>query len=91
MQDDKYTLRKQRSLDMLNNGLDPVKNTFNEYFIPSQTERDKMKCWRQGCYNKRLEGCTHYQCQKHHKLLCVEQDYKDTMNGYCQLVSKVRR
>jgi len=41
MQDEKYVLRKQRSLDMLSKGLEPIKNGTNEYFIPSQTEQGK--------------------------------------------------
>jgi transposase-like protein len=41
MRDDKYVLRKERSLDMLNNGFEPVKNGFNEYFVPSQSDKSK--------------------------------------------------
>jgi len=36
MQNEKYKLRKARSLKMLNSGVEPVKNGFNEYYIPSQ-------------------------------------------------------
>lgn len=41
MENSKYQARKQRSLDMLKAGVEPVKDGFNEYWIPSQTEKDK--------------------------------------------------
>lgn len=43
MENEKYQARKQRSMDMLNSGVEPVKNGFNEYFVPSQTENKKYK------------------------------------------------
>jgi len=41
MEQTKYTLRKARSEDMLKSGVEPVKDGFNEYWIPSQTDRGK--------------------------------------------------
>lgn len=43
MDDQKYETRKARSQEMLNSGIQPVKNTFNEYFIPSQSSDKKYK------------------------------------------------
>ncbi|HLC61039.1 MAG TPA: IS6 family transposase [Candidatus Nanoarchaeia archaeon] len=40
MQKEKYETRKARSLDMLKNGVEPIKNGFNEYFIPSQYDKN---------------------------------------------------
>jgi len=36
-----YELRKERSQEMLQNGLEPIKDGFNEYWIPSQTDKSK--------------------------------------------------
>ena len=36
-----YETRKERSMDMLKNGVEPVKDGFNEYWIPSQYEKGK--------------------------------------------------
>lgn len=36
MENKKYQARKQRSLQMLQSGVEPIKNGFNEYYIPSQ-------------------------------------------------------
>jgi len=41
MQQKIYELRKQKSLEMLNNGIEPIKDGFNEYFIPSQSAKNK--------------------------------------------------
>lgn len=41
MKNEDYTARKQRSLDMLNNGVEPINDGFNEYWIPSQTDKNK--------------------------------------------------
>ena len=41
MEKTKYETRKARSMEMLNNGVEPIKNGFNEYFIPSQTDKSK--------------------------------------------------
>ncbi len=41
MEQEKYETRKQRSLDMLKSGVEPIKDGFNEYFIPSQTDKNK--------------------------------------------------
>ena len=41
MEKAKYETRKARSLDMLKSGVEPIKNGFNEYLIPSQVEKDK--------------------------------------------------
>lgn len=41
MEAEKYQARKQKSLDMLNNGIEPIKDGFNEYFIPSQSDKTK--------------------------------------------------
>lgn len=41
MQNEKYTLRKERSLTMLKDGVEPIKNGFNEYFVPSQNNTQK--------------------------------------------------
>lgn len=38
---EKYELRKARSLQMLNEGLEPVSDGINEYWIPSQTDKNK--------------------------------------------------
>ena len=43
MENGKYETRKARSLDMLKSGVEPVKDGFNEYFIPSQTGRHTRK------------------------------------------------
>ena len=34
MEKAKYETRKAKSLDMLKSGVEPIKNGFNEYFIP---------------------------------------------------------
>src|SRR3989344_2603533 len=39
--DEKYLSRKARSVEMLQNGVTPIKDGFNEYFIPSQYENGK--------------------------------------------------
>lgn len=41
MQKEKYETRKARSLDMLKSGVEPIKDGFNEYLIPSQVEKNK--------------------------------------------------
>ena len=41
MENEKYATRKQRSLDMLKAGVEPVKDGFNEYSIPSQTKQGR--------------------------------------------------
>ena len=41
MEQEKYETRKARSLDMLKSGVEPIKNGFNEYFIPSQADKNK--------------------------------------------------
>jgi ABC-type xylose transport system substrate-binding protein len=41
MDKENYEKRKQKSRDMLNNGVELVKHGFNEYYIPSQIEKDK--------------------------------------------------
>jgi len=41
MENMSYKLRKQRSETMLNQGLEPVKDGFNEYWIPSQNDKNK--------------------------------------------------
>ena len=41
MQNQKYKTRKARSMQMLKEGVEPVKDGFNEYFIPSQTDKNK--------------------------------------------------
>src|SRR3989338_8723525 len=41
MEKEKYETRKARSLDMLKSGVEPIKNGFNKYFIPSQYEKNK--------------------------------------------------
>ena len=38
---DGYPTRKARSLEMLKQGVEPVKNSFNEYLIPSQTDKTR--------------------------------------------------
>ena len=40
MQQEKYETRKAKSLDMLKSGVEPIKDGFNEYFIPSQVEKN---------------------------------------------------
>ena len=40
MEKTKYETRKQRSMDMLKSGIEPIKNGFNEYFIPSQFDKN---------------------------------------------------
>ena len=47
-----------------------------------------MKCFREGCKNERMWGCTHGQCEYHHEKLCIEQDYRDTEHGYCKQVKR---
>ncbi|HLD05286.1 MAG TPA: SWIM zinc finger family protein [Candidatus Nanoarchaeia archaeon] len=41
MQPQEYQPRKAKSLEMLKQGLEPVKNGFNEYLIPSQSDKAK--------------------------------------------------
>jgi putative transposase len=41
MQNEKYQARKEKSMEMLNKGIEPVKDGFNEYWIPSQTDKNK--------------------------------------------------
>ncbi len=41
MDNEKYQTRKAKSLDMLKNGIQPVKGGFNEYCIPSQSDKSK--------------------------------------------------
>src|SRR3989338_1596360 len=41
MEKAKYETRKQRSMEMLKSCVEPIKNGFNEYFIPSQKEKGK--------------------------------------------------
>lgn len=41
MEQTKYATRKQRSLDMLKSGVEPIKDGFNEYLIPSQADKNK--------------------------------------------------
>ncbi len=41
MENEKYVLRKARSEDMLKNGVEPIKDGFNEYWIPSQNDKSK--------------------------------------------------
>ena len=38
---EKYITRKQRSMEMLKNGVEPIKDGFNEYFVPSQFDKNK--------------------------------------------------
>ena len=40
MEKEKYETRKARSMDMLKSGVEPIKNGFNEYFIPSQFDKN---------------------------------------------------
>ena len=41
MEKEEYLTRKVKSLEMLKSGIEPVKDGFNEYFIPSQSEQGK--------------------------------------------------
>jgi len=41
MQNEQYQARKQRSMEMLDKGIEPVKDGHNEYLIPSQFEKGK--------------------------------------------------
>lgn len=41
MQNEKYQTRKARSIQMLKSGVEPIKDGFNEYYIPSQIEKNK--------------------------------------------------
>lgn len=43
MDKSKYQTRKQKSLDMLKRGVEPVKDGFNEYLVPSQTDVQKIQ------------------------------------------------
>lgn len=43
MQDQKYQLRKERSQAMLKAGIEPIKDGFNEYWIPSQNSNKRYK------------------------------------------------
>ena len=41
MEKDKYSTRKAKSVEMLKNGLEPIKADYNEYLIPSQADKSK--------------------------------------------------
>ncbi|MBI4438824.1 hypothetical protein HY640_02745 [Candidatus Woesearchaeota archaeon] len=41
MENNEYQTRKAKSLEMLRSGVEPVKDCFNEYLIPSQSEKGK--------------------------------------------------
>ncbi len=41
MQGEQYKLRRARSQEMLRSGVEPVIDGFNEYLIPSQTDKSK--------------------------------------------------
>ena len=37
----KYETRKARSMEMLKSGVEPIKDGFNEYYIPSQFDKNR--------------------------------------------------
>src|SRR3989338_7539976 len=41
MNNEDYQKRKEKSNEMLNGGIKPIKDGFNEYFIPSQSDKSK--------------------------------------------------
>ncbi len=41
MNTEKYETRKAKSVEMLKNGFEPVKDGYNEYWIPSQSDKSK--------------------------------------------------
>ena len=41
MDNNKYQERKEKCNEMLNNGVQPVKDGFNDYWIPSQSDKSR--------------------------------------------------